>query len=314
MTFTRPHSDEVFPTEVNFRNPWTREEFQGGVNTCLTFGVTSPLEAMAHAVGENVQLSPRFLWYYRNRQSLSVESMVATLNSVSTCADHLCPYVVDPTYPYAVHDLDIAPDLAALLDAAKRNIKIEIQRISDKYDCMRALANGQTLITVRVGGNLEHCECAIGYHQDKGLLIHGSGSTIFWEPWSSLGLIITQVYAITKSPWAPRVHPDYRAPTPASFAEGVLTCPFIAQVDPDWMKPLRWFKNVKAHFSGEIAPGSLVYPDPNVTGYNALWKPRGPGITDDRLELPQVEVGGTLYKGVSVNGVAITIIAGEEIP
>lgn len=140
---------EIFPAEVSFRNPWTRLEIQGSVLSCTRFGLTSALEAIAHHAGVNVQLSPRYLWYYRNPQSLSVQEVVGTVNRVGVCREELCPYEASLQPPYAVKDIDVPPSGAAFADAQAwldSSPDVLVKRIAGKWECARALAKGSALM------------------------------------------------------------------------------------------------------------------------------------------------------------------------
>lgn len=263
---------EIFPAEVDFQNPWTREEFQGLALSCTRFGLTSALEALAHKAGVNVQLSPKWLWYYRNRQSLSVEESVRTLNTFGVCRDELYPYTVDMT-TLKVVDEDVPPGLAAIEDARRwydSTNDVEVQRIAGMWAVARALAKGSTVITIRINpSGTEHCECTIGYHQDKGMKIQGSGFSIYWEPWSSLtDGTVTQTWAIVKCPWPLTVHPDYREGDIPTFNQGVLWLPKLT-VFYTFPTPPDVFLNATVHFTAANT-GVFKAGDPDV-GADAIW-------------------------------------------
>lgn len=250
---------EQFPASVDFQTANTRPEFQGGILSCTTFGVTSALEAMADRAGQPVQLSPRWLWYYIDKARLSVETVVATVNRMGLCKDALCPYVADLVPPYTVHDITEPPSLAALMDAQDTAIKISVERIAGKDGIMRTLATGHAVVSIRTNpSGTEHCEAIIGYDAD-GFKVHGSGFEIYWAPWDSLP-VMTQLYKLS-GPWAPVPDPDYVEGDLPTFADGVLTLPLVDVATP-YPEPWLHFANVALAFddygvvdanSGDIA-------------------------------------------------------------
>jgi hypothetical protein len=263
------------------------------------FALTSALEAMAARAGQPVQLSPRFLWVYSDKSRLSVESVIQTANRVGICRDELCPYIVADAYPYKVADLDEMPGLEALLDAQATGIKVQSERIAGKDDVMRAICLGHSLVTVRViGGSVEHCEACIGYDKDRGMKIHGSGNNIYWEPWESLPLTITQIHKIT-GPWAPVPDPGYVEGDLPTFTDGVLTIPIVDVVMP-FPEPWQHFQNVRIAFDSF---GEVMVGDRNITGVKPLW------ITyRKRLTLPTLVYGGKRYSNVSLTNPNVEVL------
>lgn len=264
---------EVLPARLSFQNPWTRQEFQGAVQSCTRFGSTSALEAMAHHAGVNVNLSTRYTWYYKGPQSASVQEAINTLNRVGTCREELCPYEASLQPPYAVKDIDVPPSAAAFDDAQHwldSSPDVLIKRVNGKVECMRAMSKGSALITTRVNpSGTEHVEAAIGFDQDKGLLIHGSGYEIYWEPWESIGKgIITQTWAITQCPWPLIPHPDYVEGTLPTFKQGVLWLPELTVFYGYGDKP-DVFMDATVHFTAANT-GVLTPNDPDV-GSSAMW-------------------------------------------
>jgi hypothetical protein len=295
---------ESFPAVVDFQSANMRPEYQGGLLSCTTFGATSALEAMADRAGFPQQLSPRFLWFYSDKSRLSVESVVATINRVGICRDELCPYVASTTPPYTVKDSEELPDLAALLDAQATKIKITVERIAGKDEVMRALATGHSLISVRVNpSGSEHVEAIIGY-DDKGVKVHGSGYSIYHEPWESLGLVITQLWKITSCPWAPVPHPDYYEGDQPVFDGTTLTIPQIDLIGPDF-KSSR-FNSVKVTFDnfGRIDTNSGSIAWRNVPTFN---------IRSDVLALPVLTYQGQRYTRISLTNPMLKVV-GYETP
>ncbi len=313
-TVTRPHSDEQFPIVASRFDADTHTTFQGNQETC-THVAGATWVSMQCPDGN--KYSPRFVWFFRLPGTISADGFVSNLNRVGICLDSLCPYIVDPDWPFAVHDLDVPPSLEALLDAKARSIRgFETAMISDMWDWMRVICTrGPLLLNKVIAPGVEHEINGSGYDFTRGMEILDNGivnATEFY-PWSAFGPVITQAHYATKSPWPFTVLEGYKPPTPASFADGVLTCPFIAMVDPDWQKPRKWLRNVTAHFASDIGPDNVRINDGDISGMDALWKPRNPLVTtDDRLELPLLCVGDTLYRNVSVTGVTIQIVSATE--
>lgn len=297
---------ESFPAEVDFQTEHTRPEFQGAALSCTTFGATSALEAMAARVGQIQQLSPRFLWFYADKAKLSVETIVATVNRVGICRDELCPYVASLEAPYDVKDIDVMPDTAAWMDAQRTSIKMSVKRVSSKEDVMRSLATGYTLISIRVNpSGSEHCEAIIGYDIDKGMKIHGSGASIYWEPWESIPLTITQLWAITSCPWSPVPHPDYVEGDLPTFANGVLTLPLLDVVMP-YPQPWMHFCDVRVVFDSF---GEISVNDMDISGSLPRWS-----TTRNSLSLPTVIYGGQRYTNISLTRPALKVLHYEAVP
>ena len=323
----RPYSDEIFPAEAGYEGERTQDIIQGSESSCTTMGVTNSTESLVHAweeqqgipLADSLQLSPAFLWRLLKLQSsISAESAVSTLNRTGTCLEKLYPYTVEPDYPFRVTAFDKDPSNEAWLDAGSRSVGLRIATVSGKFDMARAIATGSRLITTRVGGPMEHIEAGIKYHQDAGIRIHGSGGTRFWEPWSSFepGGCMSKVFAITHCNLAPFiVHPDYVPPTPASFADGVLTIPHLTLMSnlENWQDPIQYFKNVKVHFGSDIGPENVKWDDADMMHMDCRWKPASPVYgSPHTLSLFAVEVGGTVYKQVTVTGVVPTIVSFEK--
>lgn len=285
---------EFLPPVVDYQTTQTRPEFQGGLLSCTAFGLTSALEVLAERAGKPQQLSPRFLWYYSDKAHLSVERIVATVNRVGVCRDELCPYIVESEYPYKVKDSDTPPELDALLDAADTRIRVSIKRLGGKEEVMRSLAHGHSLITVRViGGSVEHCEACIGY-SDKGMKIHGSGSTIYWEPWESLGLVLTQVYELSCENFPAVPHPDYIEGDLPTFdmATGELSLPVAIVFPIDWQEPSQRFEDVRLTLASF---GTVQIDDPDCAGYWPSWNSRRA-----ILSIPTLIVEGKRYPRVTL--------------
>lgn len=321
----REFSDEVFPDDAGYEGDRTQDIFQGGENSCTCMGGTNSIESYVHAyeeqqgtpLADSLQLSPAFPWRILKRlPKISVESMISVLNTAGACQEKFYPYKVEPLYPYYVTTLNQDPSSEAWTDANSRIINARTQRIAGKWEMVRALALGYRLITCRVGGNLEHIEAGIRYNKDQGIRIHGSGGARFWEPWSSfeMGGNMSQVYSI-ECDLAPRiVHPDYRAPTPASFKDGVLTIPYLTLMPEYWQDPIQYFKNVKVHFGSDIGFDNVRWDNPDVTHMDCRWKPANSTYgTPHVLSLFAVELGGTVFKQVTVRGVVPSIVSYEVI-
>lgn len=272
-TTTQPRllQPEIFPAQVDLENPWTKTIRQGGAITCTRVSGSNVPEALAHNAGINAQYSARFWWYCSDKSRLSVESAVEVLNRNGVCREELCPYIADDTYPYTVRDLDTPPAYDAWRDAQASGIKIKVQRIAGRWECARALAKGSPLWITRIGGNMEHCECVIGYHQDKGLKVQGSGvgSGIYWSPWSDLGTVITQVYKVIESPWPMKVHPDYQEGSIPTYNAGALWLPTL-RVYQAYPEPPLLFKDATVHFTASNT-GVLQKDDPDVMGAEPSW-------------------------------------------
>lgn len=292
---------EQFPDSVDFQTANTRPEFQGGILSCTTFGITSALEAMADRAGQPVQLSPRWLWYYIDKARLNVESAVATVNRVGLCRDDLCPYVADLSPPYTVHNINEPPSLAALMDAQDTAIRISVERIAGKAAIMRTLATGHAVVSVRTNlGGTEHCEAIIGFDAD-GFKVHGSGFEIYWAPWDSLP-VMTQLYKLT-GPWAPVPHADYVEGDLPTFADGVLTLPLV-DVAPPYPEPWLHFANVKLAFDDfgvvDTNSGNVAWSDTPV--WNAA---------RSLLALPVLIFEGRRYLRVSLSNPRARVLSHE---
>lgn len=295
---------ESFPDVVDFQTERTRLEFQGNLLSCTAFGMTSALEAMADRAGQPVQLSPRYLWFYSDKRTLSVDSMVYTVNRVGICKDEFCPYVVSDTYPYEVANADEMPGFQAIIDAQWHPIKVSVERIAGKEQIMRALATGHALITVRtLGASVEHCEAAIGYDKAQGLKIHGSGSKIYWQSWDTLDSI-TQVYALTCEKYPPVPHPDYVEGDIPTFNDGILNIPLLDLLMA-YPEPTQHFQNVRLAFDsfGEVAIG-----DPGYGGVMPMWS-----STRNKLTLPSLIYEGKRFANVSLTKPAVKILHYETI-
>lgn len=322
----RPHSDEVFPAHLSMRTANTRTTFQGGAITCTRVSLVNAAECLAENSGlpqwADAEFSARLLWYASDRSHLTVQSAVETMKRCGGLApESMCPYVCEPNYPYTPIGLLDAPSAAAW-DAAKASgidFDIDETRLSDKYEIARALSLGSPLIAVKQGGDLEHAFCISGYDEDAGMEITDSGASnlAYYMPWSDLGLVITQVYKLVNSSIPMVTHPDYRAPTPASFADGVLTIPFLTLLpvpSPDsWQEPWQYFKNVKVHFGGDLTPETVTLDSEEVTHMDCRWKPASTTYgTPHTLSLFAVDVGGTVFRRVTVKGVVPEIVSYEK--
>lgn len=325
---TRPHSDERFPRRITKRTASTHNTWQGREMSCVPCGCVTAIELMDPS-GSN--LSPMFVYYFMLPGDRQVERCIATINRVGTCLEALHPYMVDSiddyvpgvTELFAVRDLGKPPSLAALVDARDRGIKgFAVAQVTDQWAFMRSLCQGSSLILNKlIGGGAEHVICSPGYDGDDGMevLDNGISNESEFYPWEALGRVVSQAWRFTESPFPFVVHPDYSPPTPAHFENGVLTCPFIQALPPYdptdpmwWMKPRLYYKNVVVHFDGELNETNTKVNDGDISGMDALWKPRGEGVWDDRLELPIVDVGGTVLRNVSVTGVPIRLISFEK--
>jgi hypothetical protein len=297
---------EYIPPRTNYLHV-PRPENQGFLLSCTRFALTSALESLAAAAGESIQLSVRFLWYYTDKTKLSIESAVETINTIGTCLDSLCPYVVNPEAPYNIIDIDTPPSLAALLDAQSRKFDVQIEAIAGKTEIMRALAQGSRLMINSIPGQFaEHAEAAIGYDIDKGVHIQGSGNTNYWEPWVSFSNgIVTKVWAITKSPWPLIPHPDYIPESAPEFDGTTLKIP-KGRVYKGWPTPSEHFINIKLRFSSF---GTVKVNDPRVYGREVIYFESAA-----RLSLPVVFVNGVRYERVSLTGSVVEHVSAEPAP
>ena len=318
----RPHSDEQFPSQVSLRTRNTRTTFQGGAITCTRVSLVNAAECLAENSGlpeyADAEFSARLLWYASDRSKLSVQSAVDTMKRCGGLApESLCPYIVEPAYPYNPIGLLDGPSIAAW-DAAKASgIDFDLERIAGKYDIARALALGSPLITVKQGGNMEHAFCISGYDENDGMEVTDSGfsNDPYFMPWSDLGPVITQVYKLVNSSIPMVAHPDYKPPTPARFADGVLTIPFLTLSPPSerWMDAPNYFKNVKVHFGADLTPENTTLDNPEVTHMDCRWKPASEAYgTPHLLSLFAVNVDGLIFRKVTVKGVVPTIVSYEK--
>jgi len=320
----RPYSDELFPAQVSLRTQNTKATFQGGAITCTRVSLVNAAECLAENSGlpqyTDAEFSARLLWYASDRSTLSVQSAVSTMRRCGGLApEALCPYTVEPDYPYNPIGLLDPPSAEAWAAARASGIDFDIERINDKFAIARALATGSPLIAVKQGGNMEHAFCISGYHQDAGMEILDSGSSnlAYWMPWTDLGLVITQVYRLVDSTIPMVTHPEYRAPTPASFKDGVLTIPYLTLLpvpDPaNWNVEPTHYRNVKVHFGSDIGPNNVTLNDRDVTHMDCRWKPASEAYgTPHTLSLFGVEVGGTVWRKVTVRGVLPSIVSYEK--
>ena len=320
----RPHSDEVFPDRLSLRTKNTRTTFQGGVITCTRVSLVNAAECLAEHSGlpqyEDAEFSARLLWYASDRSKLSVESAVATMKLCGGLApESLCPYLVEPDYPYNPIGLLDAPSAQAWDAARASGIDFDIERINGIYDIARALALGSPLIAVKQGGNMEHAFCISGYDDDGGLEILDSGHSNFayFMPWADLGPVITQVYKLVNSSIPLVAHPEYKAATLPTFADGVLTIPHLSILPvpgiANWRDPWEYFENVVVHFGSDLNAGNTAVDNPEVNHVDCRWKPASDTYgTPHVLSLFAVDVGGTVYKNVTVKGVVPTIVSYEK--
>lgn len=324
----RPFSDELFPADAGYEGERTQDIFQGQEQSCTTMGITNAVESYVHAYEvlankpreESLQLSPAFLWrLLKHQSSINVETAVRALNQFGTCLERMYPYRTEDSYPYRVTTLDQDPPAEAWAWAEEHPIVLTIAPVSGKFDMARAIATGSRLITTRTGGNLDHIEAGICYNENLGIRIHGSGGRRYWEPWESfeMGGPMSKVWSISFCNLAPMVpHPDYRAPTPASFTDGVLTIPYLSLFpkSENWQDPIQYFKNVKVHFGGDLTPETVILDDADITHADCRWKPASNVYhMPDTLSLFAVDVGGTVLKRVTIKGVRPSIVSYESI-
>jgi len=319
----RPFSDEVFPTRFSLRTRNTRSPWQGNVITCTRVSLANFAECLAENSGlpqwVDAEFSARLLWYASDRSKLSVMSALETMKRCGGFApESLCPYVVEPNFPWNPIGLLDAPSAAAWQAAKDSGIDFDLERINDKWDIARALALGSPLVAVKQGGSIEHAFCISGYDEDFGMEVTDSGisNDPYFMPWTELGLVITQVYKAVNSTIPMVAHKDYRPPSPASFADGVLTIPYLTLLPvPDtanWQAEPSFYRNVKVHFGSDIGPDNLVLGDPDCTHMDCRWKPASEVYgTPHTLSLFAVEVGGTVHQRVTVKGVIPTIVSYE---
>lgn len=294
---------EQLPDVVDFETPWTRTEVQGMPNTCQTFGITSALEAMLHRIGRNVQLSPRFLWWWSNGITRSIPTLIATANSTGICRDELCPYGLDP-YTGKVPNLDDIPSADAIQDA-KVTLPggLAVERIAGREQAMREMAKGSALVVISAGYASEHCEAIIGYDKAKGVKVHGSGGTIYWADWDWLDSA-GQLWYFSEVPFMKLQHADYIAATPPTFENGVLSIA-RARVYKGWPIPSAFVQNVQIKF---INFGAIEADDPRVSGDEVVYFESA-----NRLHLPSVIVGGALYRRVSLTGPVAEVLTAETV-
>lgn len=289
------------------RNAYTRMENQGSENTCLTFGSSSSLEAMRQRLGINENLSPRWIWYWANKYSLNVESIIRTINTMGICSDAVWPYLVENDWPFKVIGLDEPPSSEAFNDVPltfPANAGIEIKRISGKERIMREVARGSSLIIIKMGITMDHCVAGIGYDDELGIEIHDSGNNIYYQPWEDLyNGIVTQVWFYSKLPFPKVPSPEYiPADLPEFTPDGVLKLP-ILRVYTQWPEPSVLYKNVVVTFL-EGDSGVPVVDDPNVDQDDGepVWK-----SVRKVLTIPELIYNGTLVKQVCVTNPKVII-------
>lgn len=282
---------EFFPDTVDYQTPYTRPEMQGAIDSCTRFGAVHFVENMAHRAGLTEQYSYRFQWYYRATGALSVEGAIKTINQVGLALEEDDPYLIEPDFPWAPIDMDRIPSLAAMLSAKARKWHFEIERVNGQEEIMRALCEGSPLISIRVlPGGAEHCECIIGYDKANGIKIHGSGSTIYWEPWSSVPHIITQTWRCVSGPWKLQQHPDYIPPDRPEFKDGCLHIPSLAIVT--LKEGIKRYKDAKVYFENEQY-GDYTIDCTDVTETYAIYWARR-----ETLDLPFLVLGNTTHPRV----------------
>jgi hypothetical protein len=295
---------EQFPVEVDFQTEHTRMEFQGNALTCTCFGVTSAWEAMLHRIGRLEQLSPRFLWWLVRGKNPGVEVNAAAVEANGICLEELCPYIVDPNYPYAVIDLYATPSGEALADAKTRLPKgIKPKLITTgKEGVMRALAKGSAITIIKMlGGGLEHCAAIIGYNS-FGVKVHDSGNNIYYQPWSDLlNGVITQLWCWEGLPLVP--HPDYIEGDIPSLIDGVLSLP-KAMVYVGFPNPSIHFKNVVLQM---VTPGWLTQDNDDVQDI-VFWH-----SAKMTLYIPKLLKDSVLMRNVKIVGPTATLISGEQL-
>lgn len=195
-----------------------RLEFQGDVASCLTFGVTSALEALAARAGKPAQYSPRWLWHFRSMVPNTVPGYLSLINLAGLCQEKF--------YPYDLATLEQPPESPAFDDAEASDLKVFSRLIAGQTEIKRSLSRGHSLITIRtLPGGDEHCECVIGFNA-LGIKVHGSGNTIQWWPWDTLPEF-TQVHELSCEQFPPVAVDGYVPAEAATFVGGVLTVPDI---------------------------------------------------------------------------------------
>jgi hypothetical protein len=295
--------EEQFPFTVNYESNNTLQSNQADVNSCTKFGSINAIDCMSFRAGVNEHYSKRFQWYFRFTQStLSVESAITQINQVGLALEQDDPYLVNPNPPYNLLNADAIPSHAAFMSANARKWTFEIKRISSKTEVKRALCQGSTLIIVRVfPGGAEHCEAVIGYDEVKGMRIHGSAGFCFWESWSSLGLIITQVYRFVKSPFPFIPHPDYVAGTQSSLTDNILVLP-TARIYVGWPTPSLYYKNIVFDLQdqGQVSYGTDMVDE-------IIWY--SPTFT---LQIPRITVNGVLKYNMKLKNPVALLLQAEE--
>lgn len=269
---------EVLP-ELVALNPAPHPEFQGNVNSCIAFGVTSAIEALFARAGNPIQLSPRYLWYYMGQQGVSVQHAIDTINRVGLCEERFCPYIIE--------DLGIPPDFFAIQSAKQLNIQVSISLIAGEEEMKRALATGNPLVTIRVlGGSIEHCEAVIGYDEDHAQ-VHGSGNTVYFDQFSAF----SQVHKLTVKSLPPTPVPDYIPPDipEFSFETRILKIPKL-YVYPGFPLAGKFEIDAMGVFMDDDY-GQVVWNQPDIKDCSCIFnKPA------NRLTLYKVLVNGTLFE------------------
>ena len=295
---------EFFPDLVDYETEHTLRAYQGNINSCTRFGGIHFVECMAHRAGVFEQYSYRFQWYYRATGALSAEGVIQTINMAGLALEADDPYLIGPDLEPI--DMDRIPSVEAMFSAAARRHQFQIARVNGKEEIMRALCQGSPLISGRVyPGGAEHCECIIGYQKDLGVKIHGSSGDIYWEPWSSVPLVITQTWRCVKGPWALRPHPDY-VPAPAPEWRGDhLYLPKLTVVGPKISR----FVDAKVYFV-DGAYGTPTINSLEIGELDSVYWTRS-GI----LDLPNLLLGGVVYDKVRLVGPVFdfTKMSGTEV-
>lgn len=274
---------EVFPDRATFLNPWTRQEVQVG-DTCTCFGTSSSMEAMAHRAGINIQTSPYFTWYYMDKQHVSVEQAIYTMNRVGYCPDELYPFNGFPLQP---------PSSAALQYGEDHKDGFALERVNGQRELMRAICRGSTLITERYGVTMPHIEACLGYDKVKGFLIQGSGMVTDWWPWEELPKF-TQLLRYTRSPFGFIPFEGYIPADVPYFEKGTLLIPLLLEYT-DWDTPMGEVLNVEGHIQ-DILLG--VTWNNILSTKEPMWKKN-----ERELHLPMLKLGDETYYGAIAKGV-----------
>lgn len=280
---------EYFPDTVDYQTEHTRPEMQGAIDSCTRFGAVHFVENVAHRSGVYEQYSYRYQWYFRATGALSVEGAIKTINTVGLALEEDDPYLIEPDFPWNPIDMDRPPTFAAFMSAKARMWQFEIARVNGQEEIMRALCEGSPLISIRVlPGGAEHCECIIGYDKVNGVKIHGSGSSIYWEPWSSVPHIITQTWRYVKGPWKLQAHPDYIPPAKPTWRGDYLHIPKLTIVG----EKIQRFVDVKVYFKDAMY-GTPTFDCPEIFDVDAVFWARR-----ETLDLPNLVLGNTTHNRV----------------